>query len=260
MNPGYGLDGHNLICFLLVFVRVSALLLASPVFGAQTTPVQVRIMTTLAISAALSSVVQPKMGAVPTDLWGLAIAVFMEAVSGVLIGAFMSMALQVAQIAGGIMDMQVGLSSSQILNPISGVSSTVLAQFKFMLGVVVFLCMDGHHLILRALVHSYSAAPTFTGASMEILKTSVVTLLTSVCLLAIQIAAPVMGVSMVIDAALGLINRAVPTFQAMVIGLPAKIAMGLVAVAIGLPAVAIGVNSATGQAMKSLAPLWSNQR
>ena len=248
-------DGPLLIAFFLVFVRCSALLLSSPIFGAQTTPVHVRIMTTLAISASLTVVIKPTIQAMPTDLYSLTILVAQEAAAGILIGTFMSLALQVAQIAGGLMDLQTGLGSSHAMNPINGVDSTLLSQFKFMLGVVVFLSLDGHHLVLLAMVKSYSTMPLLSLESIPAIRDGLLGLLTGVCLLAVQIAGPVIGVSMVVDTTLGLISRAVPTFQAMQVGLPAKIALGLVAVGIGLPALTGGINSATNLALKALGPI-----
>ncbi len=249
------MSGPLLLAFFLVFIRCSALLLTSPVFGAQSTPVHVRIMTTLAISAAITMVVKPDMGHVPTDLYSLTMAIAQEVAAGILIGTFMSLALQVAQIAGGIMDLQTGLGSSHALNPINGVDSTLLSQFKFMLGVVVFLSIDGHHLVLQAMVRSYSTMPVLSVESIPVIREGLLTLFTSVFLLAIQIAAPVLGVSLVVDTTLGLISRAVPTFQAMHVGLPAKIALGLIAVGVGLPALTGGITAATHLALKALAPI-----
>ena len=117
------LDGSLVFGFLLVFVRCSAMLLSSPVFGAQNTPVNVRILTTLAISGALTSVVRPALGPLPTDLPSLLIAVGTEAVAGLLLGSFMNLALQVGQIAGGVLDMQIGLGTSQVMNPVTSTGS-----------------------------------------------------------------------------------------------------------------------------------------
>src|SRR5690349_5299798 len=108
-------DPALLFAFLLVFVRCSAMLLSSPMFGAQNTPVQVRVMTTLAIAGALTLVLKPKMGPVPTEMYSLAAAVLAEAVAGIVIGLSMSLVLQAAQIAGSILDLQLGLSLSQAI-------------------------------------------------------------------------------------------------------------------------------------------------
>ncbi len=249
-------DSATLFAFLLVFVRCSALLLSSPIFGAQSTPVQVRVFTTMAISGALTTVIRPHMQPIPGDLVGFVIQIGYEIVIGLLIGYMMTLALQVAQIAGAFMDIQVGLSSSQVLNPINGVSVTVLSQFKFLLGVVVFLSLDAHHLVIEALVRSYTATPNFTFQTFAELERNLVAFIKDLFLVAMQIAGPVIGVSLIIDAALGLVNRAVPQIQAMQVGLPVKIGMGLIAVSIGLPTLTGGISVMTQSAMKALIPIF----
>jgi flagellar biosynthesis protein FliR len=246
-------DPTLLFGFLLVFVRCSAMLLSSPVFGAQNTPLPVRIMTTLAISGALTAVLTPKLGPPPADMNGLVVAVAHEAMAGLLLGTFVSLALQAAQIAGAFLDLQIGLGSSQILNPATGVSVTVISQFKFMLGVVIFLSFDGHHLMLQAFAASYdSAAPI----SMAVVQASVLTLVRDTFLLALQIAAPVLAVSVIIDASLGLMSRAVPQMQAIHVGLPAKLLVGILVLGFGLPGLVAGVNAGVGHALQALDPIF----
>lgn len=240
----------TMFAFLCVFVRFSALMLSSPVFGAQTTPVNVRVLITLAISGSLTAVVQPKVGPVPADMGEFFIRIATDATVGLLIGNFMSLALQTAQIGGAFMDVQTGLSAGSTMNPINGVSSTVLAQFKFMLSVVVFMAMDGHHIMIRALVDSFGVTPNL-GA----LQTSFVQLVAAMFTIALQIALPTIGVGMLVDGALGMVNRAVPQMQAMQVGLPAKIALGLISVSIGLPAIAGATQHVTTAAFESLAPV-----
>ncbi len=249
-------DSALLFAFMLVFVRCSAMMLASPVFGAQSTPVQIRVLTTFAISAALTAIIQPKIGPVPTDMYGFVSSVIQELLAGLLIGMFMSLAMQVALIAGAICDLQVGLSMSQAMNPITGVSVTVLSQFKFLLGVVIFLQIDAHHMLIELFVRSYQTVPSLSMSSVPAVQAGLLHLLGTVFLLALQIAAPVMAVSFVVDAGLGIINRAVPQMQAMNVGLPAKIGIGLTAVGLGLPALAGGVNAAVGEAFKVLGPIF----
>ena len=243
-----------MFAFFCVFVRSSALMLSSPVFGAQTTPVTVRVMTTLALSGAITAVVQPRVGPIPADLGALIVRLGGEILIGLLIGNFVTLALQTASIGGALMDVQTGLSSGQVMNPINGVSSTILSQFKFMLSVVVFLSMDGHHLLIQAMIATYDVAPNFSA-----IQSGLTSLLGAMFALALQIALPTLGVGMLVDAALGLINRAVPQMQALQVGMPAKIAIGLTSVAIGLPAVAAGTHAATNAAFKALSPILGGQ-
>ncbi len=131
--------------------------------------------------------------------------------AGLLIGGLISLVLQAAQMAGAMLDLHVGLGMSQTLNPISGISVTVISQFKYMLGVVIFLSANAHHLMIQALVDKLQPyAPALTTAAMPAIQHSVIALLGAMCMLAVQIAAPVTAVSLVVDAALGLIAKAVP--------------------------------------------------
>jgi flagellar biosynthetic protein FliR len=245
-----------MFAYLMVFLRAGAMMFTAPIFSAQNTPVTIRILTTVSLTAALTFVVQAKIGPMPADMYSLLAASLRELFAGLLIGSFMNLALQVAQIAGSFMDMQVGLSSAQIMNPVSGISVTVLSQYKFMLGVVIFLSLNAHHILIKAFVRSYDAIPGLSSASLPGIEQNYVRLLTSVFMIAVQIALPVTAVGLLVDSGLGLIGRAVPQMQVAVVGLPAKIALGLMAVSIGLPALTIGISAAVNQAMVNLNPLF----
>jgi flagellar biosynthetic protein FliR len=238
--------------FLLVFVRCSAMLLTSPAFAAQGTPAAVRVMTTLALAGALSAVVGPELQGAPVDFYAAAGAVLGEAVAGVVLGGFVSLAFSAFQMAGSILDLQIGMGASHVLNPVSGVPSTLLAQFKHLLAIVVLLCLNGHHLMLRALVDSYGAMPS-AGLSVQAMQASFVELLGQACVMGIQIAAPVAAVGIVVDAALGIVNRAVPQMPVFLVGLPAKVGMGLAGLSVALPLIATGVSGALDSAFDELA-------
>lgn len=245
-------DSALLYSFLLVFVRCSAMLLVSPMFGAQNTPLQVRIFTTLAIAGALTLVIEPSIGPAPTELYTLAGAVLKEALAGILIGTFMSFVLQAAQMGGAIIDMQMGLSMSQELNPITGVPVTVISQFKYMLALVIFLSMNCHHQMILVFARSYQTMPALTYDSIPAVRTGIVGFVGELSLLALQLAAPVMAVSLIVDAGLGIVNKAVPQVQAMLVGLPAKVILGMIALSLGLPAMSTAVSSGVGAALRGL--------
>ena len=254
------LDEPMLFAFLLVFVRCSAMLVSSPVFGAQTTPLPVRILMTLSISGAMTVALQPAGVPVPGDLYLLAAAVTHEVVAGLIIGIFLQLALQAAMMAGAIIDLQAGLGMSQTLNPVSGISSTVLSQYKFMLAVVIFLVMNGPPLMLQAFADSYGALPSFDAIHLPRLHAELVSAVGRMSLVALQIAAPVMAVGIVVDAALGVVNKAVPQMQVFMVGLPAKILMGLLAMSLALPALASAVQSGVVGATDSVYSVFQMRR
>lgn len=246
------LDAAFIWTFFLVFCRCSAMLLASPVFGAQSTPVPIRVFTTLAISSAVTLAVGVNPITPPDDLVTLLMGAGQELVIGILIGAFCNLVLQGVQISGSFIDLQMGLSMSQTMNPVTGVPVSVIGQFKFMLGIVLFLCMNGHHVMLQAFASSFEVAPGLGMSSLNALGNGLVGTVANISLLALQIAAPVAAVGFVVDASLGIVNKAVPQMQAYMVGVPAKTLMGLLALAVTLPTLATSIQAGLAHSMEAL--------
>ncbi|MCX7799584.1 MAG: flagellar biosynthetic protein FliR [Fimbriimonadales bacterium] len=238
------LDGPFLFSFFLVFVRCSAMLAAAPVFGGAGLPVRVRVFLSVMIAGALAFALRPQEASVPADLGSAVLAIANEAAIGLVIGGLVSMSLAAAQMAGSVMDIQMGLSMGHILNPNTGTSNTLLAEYKHLLATVVFLCANGHHLMLGALARSFEVAPAWGWPQLEALQAGGVALLAQLALIALQIAAPVLGVSILVDTAFGVVNKAVPQMPIFLVGLPAKILAGLVALSVALPAFTVASTNA----------------
>lgn len=242
------LDAASLFVLLVVFVRCSAMFLASPFFSAVNIPVQVRVFTALSFAGALAIIVKPSVGPVPSSLIALGFAVIANALVGLLIGGMMHVMVFAAQMAGSLLDLEIGLGASEVLNPIQGVSVTILAQFKYMLATVVFLLCNAHHFLIIALVDSFAKGSPLNTLNLAALEPGIVALLGHSLTTAVQIAAPTLAVGIVVDASLGLINRAVPQMQALQVGMPAKLAAGIFAVSLSIPALVYGVTNGTGDA------------
>jgi flagellar biosynthesis protein FliR len=256
MIPVNDLDA--LFGLMMVFLRCGSALFASPLFGAQNTPLQVRIYTSMALSFALSFVVKHQLGHVPDGMGAMVMAVANEIACGILIGMMLQWVLQIATVAGSFIDMQIGLGMSQSLNPMLGVPVTLISQYKTMLGMVIFLSIDGHQWVIKALVHSYDVAPTLTASDLGVLMNNVPALLTQFMMLSIQIAAPVLGVSLIIDAALGMMSKSLPQLQPIQIGMPAKLGLGIASISLCLPALVSAISVGVERSMGVLAKLFGS--
>lgn len=252
------LDESWLLAFLLVFARISAMLLSSPVFGG-TTPTQVRVGICGAVSFALVPVLKPLLPDVQPDLYGLLASVFHELLVGLLIGSCLQLLMLAAQTAGAFLDLNIGLGSVQLLNPMTNAPTSLLARFKFMLALVLLLVMNGHHLMFEAFVRSYSLTPLIGAESMPAVREGLLTLLGKLSLLSLQIAAPPAAVCIVIDATAGVVNKSVPQMQVFLVSLPAKILMGIMALSLSLPILAYGVQSGVEHTFDALAGMMGGR-
>ncbi|MBI5707004.1 MAG: flagellar biosynthetic protein FliR [Armatimonadetes bacterium] len=250
------LDSAFLWAFFSVFVRASAMMLSSPFFSARSIPTSIRVMATLSIAMALTFALKPSIGELPGDMHGFVFGLLGEAVAGLLIGALTTLAFSAFEVAGSMIDLQMGLGASQILNPVNGVPATLMSQYKSALSLVVFVLIDGHHMLVDAFISSYRLMPSIGSRNALALQVAIPELFAQTGFLALQIAAPVVAVSVVVDAALGLVNKAVPQMPVMLVGMPAKVGLGLVTLSVGLPALVAGVGHGTELAARSLTQVF----
>lgn len=251
------LDAALLLTFLLVFCRCSALLLTSPVLGGQSTPVHIRVLVCLTLSAAMTAHLNGHIGELPTNVPELLLAVFREVGFGLLLGGLVQLVFQGVMMAGSIVDLQMGLGISQAMNPVTGVPVSVIAQFKYFLCLVLFFLANGHHTMLHAFMASYSVTADASGFTFGSALQGVLMLLGQVSLLAIQVALPVLAVTIIVDAAFGVMNKAVPTMQVMLMGVPAKVILGLTALAIGLPMMVAYTQTGTSMLFEALEEVFA---
>lgn len=249
------LDAATLHTLLLVFFRAGAMLFATPFFGAQNVPVQIRTALSLVLGLALTPMVHPLLGPPPTDVLTLVCEIGKEVATGLVIGTMIQIFLLAVQMAGSILDLQIGFGSAQILNPVTGVPVTIVARFKYMLALVLLLVTNGHHFLFEALVRSYQIGAHVDMSSIPAMYVQLPQYLGSLCVFALQIAAPVTAVCVIVDVALGVVNKSVPQMQTYIVGLPAKIVMGLLTMAIGLPVLVVGVQNGVEQAYDGLAKI-----
>jgi flagellar biosynthetic protein FliR len=223
--------------FLVAFVRASGLTLVAPVFGSRLVPVPIRVGLSAVIALALAPLIQPYTGAPPTDWIPLMARLVGEAVIGVVMGYGVSLIIGAAVMAGEVLDTMMGFNLMQVLNPVSSFPTTLLAQFHYMLAMTLFALVNGHHWLLLALARSFE-----TGSGLGSLSawsdgslSMAAQLGGEVMMLCVQIAAPAGGVLLVVDGAMAAVSRAVPQIPVWLIGMPAKIAVGVVAMGASLP-------------------------
>ncbi|MFN3689894.1 MAG: flagellar biosynthetic protein FliR [Fimbriimonadales bacterium] len=223
--------------FLTAFVRASGLALVAPVFGSRLVPAPIRVGLSAVIALALAPIIQPYTGTPPTDWVSLMVRLTGEAIIGLLMGYGVSLIVGAAVMAGEALDAMMGFNLMQVLNPVSTFPTTLLAQFHYMLAMTLFALVNGHHWLLLALARSFEAGTEWGSLSAwsDASLSMAAQLGGEVMMLCLQIAAPAAGVLLVVDGAMAAVSRAVPQIPVWLIGMPAKIAVGIVALGASLP-------------------------
>jgi flagellar biosynthetic protein FliR len=246
------LDSTLLTAFLSAFVRMSAILLASPLFTLGAVPVRVRVLFSVAMAMVLAPNLTPYIS-VPASLPDLLLLVAQEVGIGLFIGFLTQSVLWAAEFAGAFLDLHVGFGMAAVLAPNVGLPASVIARFKVMLAGVLFLTLNGHHLIINAFLKSYQIPPF--EATLPMIPT-LLQVTKELSLLALQMAIPVGAVALVVDAGLGLVSRAAPQVNVLMLGISAKLMVGLIALTVGLPAFAYGVQQGMAYTVEVLTRWW----
>jgi flagellar biosynthesis protein FliR len=219
--------------FLLVLARVAGLVVAAPVLGHTLVPVRIRAGLAALVALALT----PAVGTVPepATLWGLAAALAVESAIGVVLGFVAQLVLSGAELGGQIAGIQMGFGMASVFDPQSRATVTVVGQLQQLFALATFLVLDVHHLLLRALLDSFRTAPPGGVALSGLGLRGAVALSGGVFAIGVRIAAPVMVVLLLANAAMGVLARTIPQLNVFVVGFPVNVGVGLMALGVSLP-------------------------
>lgn len=216
----------------LLLARPSMLVMSAPVFGGQSAPPYVRIG--LALLLAILSVPLVPVPEVPT-LSALGVIVARELAIGLALGLSVGAVLAGAELGGHIASSQLMLSYGSVVDPQGGTRNTLLATLYANLALITFFAINGHHILLRGLAASYQSLPIGTGAIGATLGASVMRLLGIVFEFGLRLATPIIVVMLVVELATGLVSKAAPALNLMVVATPVRLVVGLLAVAALVP-------------------------
>ncbi len=229
---------------LLFSFRAGALVMTVPVFGHSAIPRQIRIF--LALILALSMV--PTHAGVDTPMpptaAHLAVVILSELAVGFLMGFAVIVVFSAVQFAGHIVGLQMGLAVANIYDPMSAGEISLIGQFYYLFSLLIFLLIDGHHMVIEALARSYDLVPVGAAvfpAGIGMLVTDLVLML---FVFGIKIAAPVMVTLYIMNIVLGIVARTVPQMNVFIVGFPLSIGVGLGFVGLSFPFVYIVLEKA----------------
>ena len=214
------------------FVRISALLMASPLFGARTFPVRQRILLAMLISI----LVAPLLPAVPAiqafSAEGMLITA-QQVVIGVAMGFILQMVFGALVVAGQAIATSMGLGFAATIDPQNGVQVPVISQYFLILATLVFLALNGHLILIETIVESFYLWPIAPGALPENLAMH--TWIAEVFKGALLICLPAVSAILLVNLAFGVMTRAAPQINIFAVGFPITIITGFVMVMLSLP-------------------------
>jgi flagellar biosynthesis protein FliR len=218
--------------FLIVFVRLGAMMLTFPGIGEGFVSPRIRLTLALATAFLLTPVLQPQLPGLPGGIDRLVLLLVTETLVGLSIGIAARLLMSALNVAGNVIAMQSGLGFAMSVDPTQGSQGAILATFLVTLGIVMVFASGAHALLFGAIVHSYTlfqpGAALPAGEFLEL----IVRFVSGSFALGIALSAPFLVFSLAFYAGLGVVARLMPQFQVFFVSLPLSIlaAFGLLLV------------------------------
>lgn len=216
------------------FLRVLAVFTSAPIFSTRAFPVRARVGLALLVAIAA----QPSLPNLPVislnspEAFGV---VIQQVGIGLAIGFVVRLVFAAVELAGEVIGFQMGLNFAAFFDPSLNAQSSATARFFGYMAALLFIVMNGHLMVLMAVVRSFEVFPVSQNFLETLSVMKLYSLGSDLFATALWIALPVLGMLMFVNLALGIVSRVAPQMNIYAVGFPITLAVGLVGIASTLP-------------------------
>ena len=235
-------------------LRVAGFVLAAPIASETVIPRLIKIILSVALAFLMAPMVQ-----IPAQLSIFSGAGLLAAVQEVLIGVAVGMVVQLAfealTFAGQTISLTMGLGFATLVDPQRGAQTTVIGQMFMIMGILTYLALNGHLVLLGVLAESFHTLPIGASHIGKDFVLSVVLWGGRVFESGLLIALPAVIALVIVNLALGVITRAAPQLNLFGIGFTITLLCGFFVLIVGLDGIMAGISSLIGAALNAAADL-----
>ncbi len=218
--------------FIVVLSRVAGIMVFAPIFSARAVPIQVKIAFALVSSVAMMPAASNVQIPENVGTYTVLNSAFGELLVGMVLGFVATLIFDAMQMAGQLISFNLGFSIINLIDPQSDVEVSVFGLLENYLGLIFFLLINGHHWFFLAVSDSFGYLPVQGIHLQGPVVQEIVRLSSHVLTAGVQIAAPVLAVTIICDVVLGIIGRAAPQIQILIVGMPLKTLVGFTCLSI----------------------------
>jgi len=236
MAPLQFLIGDQVYVWLLVFMRIGAAFMTMPAIGDAFVSSRTRLLLAVAVTLVVSPVLRQHLPAQPQQVVGLVMLVVGEVTVGVFLGTVARLLLSALEVAGAVIATQSGLANAQMFNPAMSSQGTLPGVLMGWLGLVLIFITDLHHVLILAVVDSYTLFVPGHPLPIGDMADMIGRLVSKSFLIGLQMCAPFLVTGLLFALALGLLNKLAPQIQVFFLFISTQVAIGLFLFAITLSA------------------------
>lgn len=218
----------DVLSFLFIFVRVGITFALIPFFSAELVPRRITAIIAFFLSLVILPIVPtPAVAVQDVNVLTLIVLLAHEFLVGLCIGLAITVIFAGVQIAGELIGYQMGFGIVNVVDPMTGTEAPITANLLYILAFLLFLSFGGDHMLIKALVESFSIIPVKAGLPQQAFLMAVISYVAEAFVIGVKVAAPVIGVLLLVNIAFAIMARAIPQMNVFIMAFPVTIAIGL---------------------------------
>lgn len=225
----------NMPVFLLVLCRAGGIMISAPLFSNGLISVRIKVVLALLLALIMYPFAAKYSGPLPVSVLAYVPIVLTEVGLGLLMGFAGGLVLAILLAAGGIATQQIGLTLGELASPNFDEDMDEISVFFDIIGILLFLAVDGHHWFIQALAISYHDIPLGHFTLRPEAATNITNSFCMVFTYALRGAAPLMAIMFLVNVAVAVLSKAVPQMNILMVGYPVKVFVGLLSMILTFP-------------------------
>jgi flagellar biosynthetic protein FliR len=240
--PQLSFSPEEVYSFFAVLVRYASMIAVFPILGDRFVPGPMKILLALSVTFVLYPALVIRGQVLPSEAvtWGATASgilgtIFLEALFGLALGFVAKLLFDAIQFGANLTGSFMGFSAASIYDPHQESQSQVIAEVQMAIAMLAFLALDGHHLMLRAALDSYRIVGLGKAGFSQFFGTRLIDLTSQTVRFGVQIAAPVAVTLFAVNIAFGVISRAMPQMNILVMSLSVSAVIGFIVLWLSIP-------------------------
>jgi flagellar biosynthetic protein FliR len=213
--------------FLLILVRISAFVYAAPFFSLRNIPQKVKAGFSLFFSLIIFQVI-PTPVLEYQSVIDFALLLLNEAMVGLIIGFFTNISYYILAFAGNIVDMDIGFSMVNELDPSTNIQTTITSNFYSYLVMLMMLITNMHHYIIKAFADAFTIIPVGKAIIQPDIYLLMSKFMKDYFIIGFRIVLPVFASVLLLNSILAILAKIAPQMNMFVIGMQLKVMIGLI--------------------------------
>lgn len=219
---------ENLEFYLLILVRVSAFVMTAPFLSYNAIPMRIRAALSVFLALIIIQVT-PVITLDYSGVVGYSVLILEEMLLGITMGLMCSMCFYIVNLAGQLIDMEMGLSMANMFDTMTNTQISVTGNIYNYMLMLMMVVTNMHYYVIRAIVDSFSYFNVGKAIfPLDSLKNAVVEFMANYFIIAFRIVLPVFCCMLLINVVLGVLAKAAPQMNMFVVGIQIKVLVGLI--------------------------------